>query len=282
MISKLSKFGHWSFSSLFAREIVRLFGSLREKEKFGLLARPQYAYGLLRAADTARYFGVSVVTCCEFGVAAGAGLENMCDLSDVISKETGIKFLIYGFDTGAGLPDGMTCKDHPEMWMPGDFPMGDTSALERRMNGRASLIFGNIADTIGEFTANLSEKAPVGFIAVDVDIYTGARDALRLFDSPEPKVYLPATSVYFDDVLFYFSNRWCGELAAIEEFNATHGLRKIDADRSLPGDRALRHAMFYPQMYAVHILDHPARNTLPDRPTMDIPEHHQYMSKKKI
>lgn len=282
MISKLTKLGHWSLTSLVARKMVQMFGSLRDKEKFGLLHRPQYAYGLLRAADTAQYFGISEVTACEFGVAAGAGLENMCNLADMISKETGVKFHIYGFDTGAGLPDGLTYKDHPEMWMPGDFPMGDTSALERRMKGRASLIFGNIADTIGGFVGGLTEKAPVGFLAVDVDIYSGARAALQIFDAPNPKLYLPTVPIYFDDVLFYFSNKWCGELAAIEEFNGEHALRKVDVDHSLPGDRALSSAMFYPQMYAAHILDHPARNSFIQRPAMDIPQHYQYMSGRKM
>ena len=42
-----------------ARDLwFRRWGSLREKERFGLIDRPQYAYGVLRAADVARYFGL--------------------------------------------------------------------------------------------------------------------------------------------------------------------------------------------------------------------------------
>ncbi len=282
MSSLLTKFGHWSFSSLIARELTRLFGSMREKEEFGLLSRPHYAYGLLRAADTAKYFGISEVTCCEFGVAHGAGLENMCNLSSMISAETGIKMHIYGFDTGVGIPDGLTYKDHPEMWIPGDFSMGDTDSLQKKMNGRASIIFGNIEDTISGFVRTLTETAPVGFIAIDVDIYSGTKAALRLFDATNPKLYLPATSIYFDDIIFYYSNRWCGELAAIEEFNFEHEWRKIDIDRSLPSDRAIHSSPFYKQMYAAHILDHPLRHNLYKRESMDIPLHHKYMSKKKM
>jgi len=261
--------------------MARIFGSLRDKEKFGLLHRPHYAYGLLRAADTARFFGLAEVTVCEFGVAAGAGLENMCNLAGLISKETGIGFHIYGFDTGAGLPDGLTYKDHPEMWIPGDFPMGDLADLERRMKDRASLVFGNISDTIGGFVGNLTERAPVGFLAIDVDIYSGSRAALQVFDSPNPKLYLPALPIYFDDVQSFFSNKWCGELASIEEFNECHALRKIDTDHSLPGDRALS-SSFYRRMYTAHVLDHPARNSFAKRLAMDIPQHKQYLSGGKL
>lgn len=282
MINKFLKFGHWSLTTVIARQIVNSFGSFRDKEKFGLIPRSNYAYGMLRAADTAKYFGIKEITCCEFGVAAGNGLENMADLAHIIGRETGIKIHVYGFDTGIGLPPVETYKDHPEMWTSGDFPMGDTKALESRMKGKASLIFGNIGETIQGFADTLTERAPIGFISIDVDIYTGTRDALRLFSVQNPKLLLPAVSVYLDDVLLYFNNKWCGELAAVNEFNDSHEFRKIDEDRSLPGDRAIRDSMFYRQMYVVHILDHPARQRSPKRETMDIPTHLKFMSDNKL
>jgi hypothetical protein len=79
-------------------------GDFRTKGQYGLITRANYAYGMLRAADCAKYFGYRHVTAIEFGVASGAGLLNMADLSTVIEAETGIGFRVVGFDTGAGLP----------------------------------------------------------------------------------------------------------------------------------------------------------------------------------
>ena len=51
------------------RAKVNRNGGFREKEAFGLISRPNYAYGMLRAADLARFLGKKAVTVCEFGVA---------------------------------------------------------------------------------------------------------------------------------------------------------------------------------------------------------------------
>jgi hypothetical protein len=47
-------------------------GGSSQEERFGLIEWTHYAYGVLRAADVARYFGLDAVTVCEFGVASGA------------------------------------------------------------------------------------------------------------------------------------------------------------------------------------------------------------------
>src|SRR6476659_913397 len=60
---------------------VALFGGLRSKVAFDLLVRQQHAYGLLKAADEARARGIGRLTVVELGVAAGAGLLNLCTLS---------------------------------------------------------------------------------------------------------------------------------------------------------------------------------------------------------
>ena len=51
--------------------------SLRDRERFGIISRPNYMYGMLRAADVAKYCGKRNVTVIEFGVASGAGLLNI-------------------------------------------------------------------------------------------------------------------------------------------------------------------------------------------------------------
>src|SRR5690349_4856209 len=149
---------------------INRHGSFRDREQYGLINRANYLYGMLRAADCAKYFGKTRVTVIEFGVASGAGLLNMVDLASLITTETGVEFRIVGFDTGKGLPQVRGYKDHPEIWNPGDFAMEDRDKLLRKLDHRAEIIWGDIADTIKPFTQLITPDAPVGFISVDVDI----------------------------------------------------------------------------------------------------------------
>jgi hypothetical protein len=256
---------------------IRKTGDLRMRERHGLLDRPNYAYGMLRAADLAKYFGKKSVTVVEFGVASGHGLLNMVQLAALIEKETGVALRIFGFDTGAGLPELKGYKDHPELWRGGDFAMEDRDTLTRKIGQRAEIVWGDIADTIDGFTSSLTEESPLGFVSVDVDIYTATKAAFRCLTG-SAHTYLPAVSMYFDDVTFFFANRWAGELAAIEEFNSEQELRKIDIDRSLPGARHKPYAPWYRNMYACHVLDHEARISARERPELAIGAHHQFMA----
>lgn len=252
-------------------------GQFRDKERHGLIRRGTYAYGMLRAADTAKFFGKKAVTVCEFGVATGNGLANMVECAALITQETGIAFRIYGFDTGRGLPDPVGYKDHPELWSGGDFSMGDVDALRRRLDGRAELIIGDIKDTIGAFVTRLDDEAPLGFVSIDVDIYSGTVAALQGLSGPVGK-YLPAISFYFDDVASFFSNVACGELCAIAEHNEANPSRPIDRDRSLPGRRVDAAVAWYQHMYVCHVLDHPFRLTPRERGSLSLQDHMSLMS----
>ncbi|WP_334377233.1 hypothetical protein [Bradyrhizobium sp. AZCC 1719] len=252
------------------------YGTFRDRERFGLIGRPNYLYGMLRAADCAKYFGKSRVTAIEFGVASGAGLLNMADLAQLIQAETGVEFRIIGFDTGHGLPSFQGYRDHPEIWNPGDFAMEDREALSRKLEGRAEIIWGDIAETVDAFTAAINPEAPVGFVSIDVDIYSATKSALRCLTG-RPGQYLPAVSMYFDDVGFFFANEWCGELAAIAEFNIEHKMRKIGSDRSLPGHRPKKADNWYSAMYVCHILDHRARQETVNRSELTIEAHADFM-----
>lgn len=251
---------------------VRHFGDFREKEFYGQIKRPNYTYGMLRAADTALFFGHKGVTACEFGVASGRGLLNMIEVSELIQAETGVKFRIVGFDTGAGLPAVQGYKDHPELWSGGDFAMGDTNALKAKIAGKAELILGNIDDTIKDFVSTLNADSPLGFVSIDVDIYSGTVSALRGLNG-NVNCYLPAISFYLDDVSSYFSNEACGELAAVLEHNLAQPMRCIYPDRSLPGLRPMRTEGWYRHMYVGHMLDHPARNKPRERDALHLMEH---------
>ncbi|KAB7751690.1 hypothetical protein MMUC44124_29200 [Mycolicibacterium mucogenicum DSM 44124] len=230
---------------------------------------------MLRAADIASHFGNREVTVCEFGVAQGAGLLNMVELASDITRETGIKFRIFGFDTGEGLSEISGYKDHPEIWSQGDYPMFNKAELTAKLKGRADLLIGDIHDTIGGFISeHLTPAAPLGFISIDVDIYTPTKHALRCLQGASD-LYTPAVSVYLDDVSTFFSNRWCGELAAVDEFNVENQLRKIDVDRTLPGHRTDRNRIWFERMYVCHVLDHVARSKAdPARRTKTTPGGH--------
>jgi hypothetical protein len=260
---------------------VKRHGDFRTRERFGLIDRPNYTYGMLRAADFAKYFGHKCVTVVEFGVASGAGLLNMVALAPQITQETGIEFRIIGFDTGRGLPPVHGFKDHPELWNSGDFAMEDREILVRKLGDKANIIWGDIADTIDPFTSSLDSAIPLGFVSVDVDIYTASKSALRCLTGPAEK-YLPGISMYFDDVSFYFANEWSGELAAINEFNQQHELRKIGRDRSLPGHRPAKADNWYQSMYVCHILDHEARQKPRERPQLTIGSHLDFMRSRHL
>ena len=141
------------------------------------------------------------------------------------------------------------------------------------------MIWGDIATTIGPFTDGITSSEPIGFISVDVDIYSATKSALECLRSSSDK-YTPAVSMYFDDVSFFFANKWAGELAAIDEFNSENEFRKIDHDRSLSVRRPEKMADWYPSMYICHILDHPARQSTAQRPQLTIGKHAEFMTSR--
>jgi hypothetical protein len=155
---------------------IAVFGSFRAKVAFDLVLRPQYAFGVLRAADLAREHGVPEIVCVELGVASGAGLLNLVDIAARAERATGVRIRVSGFDTGRGMPPPVDYRDHPELYAPGDYPM-DEATLRAHLPERANLVIGSLAETIPRFLAQLD--APIGFVALDVDYYSSATEALR-------------------------------------------------------------------------------------------------------
>src|SRR5271169_5822551 len=123
--------------------LVKVFGSYRAKVAFDVTERHHYAYCTLRAADKACRLGLRSVTVVEFGVAAGAGLLALCDISRRVSASTGIDINVVGFDTGKGLPAPSDYRDHPELYQSGDYPM-DPARLRQRLGTNAKLILGDL------------------------------------------------------------------------------------------------------------------------------------------
>jgi hypothetical protein len=227
---------------------------------FDLVVRQQNAYSLLRTAELARWMGLRSVTAIEFGVASGAGLLNICDISRSVTKATGVEFRIVGFDTGSGMPAPVDYRDMPYVFVKGGAPMVDHLRLKEELPDNAELILGNIADTLPQFLKRVSEESPIGFVAVDVDYYSSAKDCLRVFSDSNPRKYLPMTMVYLDDIGVIGSNPWVGELLAVNEFNEEHKLRKIHPEIMLRARRIFKNVGWIDQIFIMHTLDHEWRN----------------------
>jgi hypothetical protein len=241
---------------------IALFGSYRAKVSFDLVIRPQYAYPMLRSAEMAREQGLKAVTVVEFGVAAGDGLLNLCAIAARLTQTTGVHFHVAGFDTGRGMPPPVDYRDHPELYQGGDFPMVDPEALRAAMPANAQLALGELSHTVPALMETLSEEAPLGFVALDVDYYSSSKDALELLAHPNPLKYLPLPIIYLDDIMFENHNSWCGELLAVQDFNNGHALRKIEQDRFLRSRRVCKNPRWLDQIYLLHVLDHPRMNQL--------------------
>jgi hypothetical protein len=239
---------------------VALAGSFRMKVAFDLVIRHNHAYAVLAAADLARELGIARLTLVEFGVAAGAGLLNMCAIAQRVTRETGVQFDIAGFDSGQGMPPPQSYRDHPEIYQQGDFPM-DQAALRAALPANARLVIGALDETVPAFLQGVREEAPIGFVSIDVDYYCSTVDALKVCEG-RPAQYLPRTQVYLDDLEHPSHNSWCGERAALLEFNQAHELRKVEAHAFLRGYRIFRNARWIDHMFTLHVLDHPTRATL--------------------
>jgi hypothetical protein len=170
---------HLNLLSLF----VMVFGSFRWKVEFDLILRPYYAYPILQAADLAAAHGLREITIIEFGVAAGTGLMNAALLAQKVGRITGVKINTVGFDSGVGMPEPVDYRDHPDLYAPGDFPM-QPEALRSRLPVGTQLILGDVVTTVPQFLRNL--KAPIGFVAIDLDYYSSTKAALRIFEGRRP------------------------------------------------------------------------------------------------
>jgi Rps23 Pro-64 3,4-dihydroxylase Tpa1-like proline 4-hydroxylase len=219
--------------------------------------RAAYLWSLLHAGSMARSLGYASVAALEFGVAGGNGLVAMEAAADCVKEVFEIEVLVYGFDSGRGLPPPIDHRDAPFLMAAGDFPM-DEAALRSRLRS-ATLKTGLIGETLPEFLEE--NRAPVGFVAMDVDYYSSTVDALRVFEADTERL-LPRVMCYFDDVVGYPWGDFNGERLAITEFNEDHPQRKISflygLRHSLP--RSQFNARWTDAMFLAHIFDHPRYN----------------------
>ena len=245
---------HLNFLSLF----VWVFGSYRAKVDYDLVVRQNNAYGILKAADFAVRQGIRTVSLIEFGVAAGTGLLNMAQIAGKVTRATGVSFKLYGFDSGRGMPPARDYRDHPDLYQKGDYVMNQ-DALKKVLPANVQLIIGEVTDTVSDFISRLPSDEPVGYVVFDLDYYFSMRDALKILRDANPQKYLPITLVFLDDIALDPHNHYCGELLAVNEFNAENPLRKIEHHAFLENSRIFRRAIWVKQMFFLHVLDHPSR-----------------------
>lgn len=219
--------------------------------------RPHYAFGLWLAAIQAARLGIPKLQVYEFGVAYGAGLLNLCKIAELITESTDIMFDIYGFDSDVGMPKLQDFRDHPEIWHQGQF-LSDHEAIRAQLPANGTLITGNIASTLPEFMKeNVGSNTPVGFVSIDVDLYSSTKQCFPIFSHPDPRTYLPVTIVYMDDINDQLTcNQFTGEELAIAEFNDGNSLRKLQEMRVRQNHPPRG---WHDHIYGLHNLDHPAR-----------------------
>ena len=188
-------------------------------------ARPQYAYCIYHAGLLARSLGYPSMSVVEFGVAGGNGLVNAEYHAAQTEATTGVKIEVYGFDTGAGLPEPRDYRDLPYIWRSGFYRM-DQDQLNRRLT-RAKLVIGEVSETIGAlFRKGI---ATLGCVFHDMEFYSSTIASFSVFDT-DPELRLPRIYNYFDDILGdedRLFNDFTGERLAIADYNASHNTSKI-------------------------------------------------------
>lgn len=246
---------------LIAKALITRFalGSFEFRLALDALPRPWYGYGVYHAALLAQRLNIPEITAFEFGVATGAGLVALERVAEEVEAVTGTKVRVYGFDTGAGMPEHSDYRDLPYIWRKGYYRM-DVDAVKGRLR-RAELILGDVAVTLPQFLAR-PDVPPIGFVSFDMDYYSSTVAAFGIFEGPHER-YLPRVLCYFDDVVGPDSQLHCedvGELLAIAEFNRLPRNHRIRPIHGLASKRPLQSA-WAPKMFTYHRFDHPAYDT---------------------
>ena len=185
-------------------------------------------------------------------MAGGAGLLLLQSYAEQVEQETGVRVHVYGFDTGHGLPKLLDdYRDQPENWSAGDFPI-DLDKLRPHLLDRTKLVLGDVRDTVPRFIRN-ELHAPVGFVSIDLDMYSSTRDALVLLSHKERRV-LKRVILYLDDVDSLIYHRFAGELLAIEEFNEMNQDVKIDHWRGIRNNRPFPEHSWLNKIYVAYDL----------------------------
>jgi hypothetical protein len=220
----------------------------------GAVHRPGYGYCVLQAGRLAVKLGYSKISVLEFGVAGGRGLVAIEQHVERLERELDLKYEVYGFDTGVGLPKPTDYRDLPYHWQEGFFRM-EKETIEARLK-RSVLILGHIRDTVTKFFDEYS-PAPIGCVFFDMDYYSSTVASFDIFRTDTAN-YLPRVFCYFDDITgteIELYNEFTGELLAINEFNAAEPSKKFAPVRHLHG-----RGSWNERVYSFHDFRHPRYN----------------------
>jgi hypothetical protein len=210
-----------------------------------------YPMGLAHGILQASYSGYKKITAIEFGVGTGGSFRNLLKAAEFYSQRFGIEIEIYGFDNGTGLPDPIPgYKDHPEIWQSGQFVAPNLEVWQTQLPPWAHFVIGDISKTIPEFNKKFAQgDSKIAFVSIDVDYYSSSAAAFKIFEMPAT-CYVPAVPIHMDDIISLITfSKYAGQELAINEFNDTHELRKLE-----------RKDHFRIQNFHVcHVFDHPIR-----------------------
>jgi len=106
-------------------------------------------------------------------------MENLAIRIESLFK---VRIAVFGFDTGEGLPAHSDYRDLPYVWRKSFYKM-NVPAVQTRLR-RARLILGDVKDTVPNFL-KLGDFAPIAFVAFDLDYYSSAREAFRIFEAAD-------------------------------------------------------------------------------------------------
>ena len=168
------------------------------------LDQPAFATAVL--GESGRYASSAICVANRFCGDAGEGTRTLHWQSSSlvlpvaeVSATLGVKCHVYGFDTGAGLPEVTHIRDLPQLYKRGDYRM-DFTELKTRLRPETQLVLGNVSETLGGFLA--TAHPAVGFVSMDLDLYTSTRDAMNLFRDAAPLTHcLPRVVCYLDDIM---------------------------------------------------------------------------------
>jgi hypothetical protein len=222
-------------------------------------ARPAYTWGVIQGAALAKVLGMKRISVIEFGVAGGCGLIALERIAKAVEKRTNLAIDVFGFDTGAGLPQPQDFRDQPNLWFAGQLPM-NRGKLEAALD-RARLYLGPVRETAPSFLAD--NPAPIAFVSFDMDLYLSTRDAMTIFQSGYSSL-LPRVVLYVDNTFGHTYNDYCGERLAISEFNACNNRRRICPIYGLRYfiPRVAFTELWPDNMHFVHLFEHPLYNNL--------------------
>jgi hypothetical protein len=249
LVTELAREGPFRLS---ARGLVAIAPfSLETKSRWNGVRRPNYLLGLLAAARQAARQHHKAISVIEFGVAGGNGLLALEDHAAKVAHASRIRIDVYGFDAGSGLPSALPdYRDHCDLWMAGDYPM-NIAALERRLARTTQLLIGDFSTVLETFM--FRPDAPIGFAAIDCDLYSSTKPILAFLAT---RTRLNHTPLYFDDVsgILDFHQKG-GQLLAIDEFNTKEKTLFIDRWRGLESQLIFPSSRYVAGMYVLHDLD---------------------------